>query len=282
MGSLEILDSDQMGWTSGLEMIAAMNPAYLGNLGPEDLLEETYSRWSQKTLFRDEESTGRIDLIRLHPGFSDLTHAYHDSVEECFVLEGGLHIEGEGPMDSGDYFWRPPGFVHSAHTEEGFLGLLMLEGVSPGDGSGPGTRRIRPAEDLGRNVLHADDDAANGPRGWVRRLESSLLPWIPGRAFVRGDDSAAVDLGRMSVKVLSKNWTTGAQSLLIRLEPGYNDPGEGMVTARQRVFVVSGKLRVADREVGQGGFMVRHPNEVAPPLSSDQGSVLFVKTDRCS
>ena len=44
-----------------------MNPAYLGNLGPEDLLEETYSRWSQKTLFRDEESTGRIDLIRLHP-----------------------------------------------------------------------------------------------------------------------------------------------------------------------------------------------------------------------
>ena len=83
-----------------------------------------------KLLFSDPATTKRGERIHLTPGYTDLTPSYHDSVEECLFLEGGCFLHGEGQFKKGDYFWRPPGWVHWAESKNGFDALLFQEGVS--------------------------------------------------------------------------------------------------------------------------------------------------------
>ena len=267
-------------WTRGLDTVAGMPDGYGGNLGPEDRLADTYSRWEQKTLLDDPGTTRRIDLVRLLPGFADPGPAYHDSAEECLVLEGGCNIDGEGPVEAGDYFWRPPGWVHAARTRTGFLGLLCQEGVSEGDASGPATRRVRPAEDLGRNALFDDLETAVGPRGWIRRLPTPLMPWVPAAALAPNRGWMRVlDCPRLSVKVLSENRNTGALSLLARFEPGYRDPAARRLGRRLIGYVVSGEIEAGNAALGRGD-LIHRPAESAPAaLSSPAGAVLFMKVD---
>ena len=275
---VEVVRGNRIPWIKGLDTVAGMPDGYAGNLGPEAALADTYSRWEQKTLLDDPDTTRRIDLVRLLPGFADPGPAYHDSVEECFVLEGGCTIDGEGEVGAGDYFWRPPGWVHAASTETGFLGLLMQEGVSPGDASGPATRRERPRRDLGRNALHDDLETAIGPRGWVRRLPSSLMPWVPaGLRAVEGDWIAGMDRRRLSIKMLSQNWTTGACSLLARLDPGYRDPKPRLPGRRLIAYVVSGQLTVNRATLDRGDLLDFPVDSTATTLSSRTGADVFLK-----
>lgn len=277
-----IVRGERIGWVSGLATAQAMPDGYAGNLGPEAEIADTYSRWEQRTLLDEPETTRRIDLVRLLPGFSDPGPAYHDSVEECLVLEGGCDIAGEGPVEAGDYFWRPPGWVHEARSPGGFLGLLMQEGVSEGDRSGPATRRIRLPEDLGRNVLFEDLDRSIGPRGWIRRLPSSLMPWIPGTALPAGEEWLRnLDHASLHVKVLSANWSTGARSLLARLEPGYRDPGPHRLGRRLIAYVISGTAAIDDINLYRGDLIDLPPDSPSVRLSSSAGADLFLKLGGC-
>ena len=274
----EVVRGDGIAWVRGLDTVAGMPEGYAGNLGPGGRLADTYSRWEQKTLLDDPETTRRIDLVRLLPGFEDPGPAYHDSVEECLVLEGGCDIDGEGPVTAGDYFWRPPGWVHAARAPTGFLGLLMQEGVSEGDASGRATRRVTPPDDLGRNVLFEDLETAIGPRGRIRRLPSSLLPWIPASVLAPMEDwMRKLDLPCLSVKVLSRNWNSGAQSLLARFEPGYRDPKPHRLGRRLIGYVVSGELVIGDATAGQGDLVHLPAVPTKVRLSSPPGGVLFLK-----
>lgn len=272
-----VVRGDRIAWVRGLDTVQGMPDGYTGNLGPEAELADTYSRWEQKTLLDDPETTRRIDLVRLLPGFTDPGPAYHDSVEECLVLEGGCEIDGEGPVEAGDYFWRPPGWVHAARAPAGFLGLLMQEGISEGDASGPATRRARPAEDLGRNVLFGNLERSIGPRGWIRRLPSSLLPWVSAEVLGGEDPMPGADNRSVSVKVLSKNWTTGACSLLARFAPGYCDPQPHRLGRRAIAYVVAGHLTIDQTTLNQGD-LVDVPADAGPiPLSSGSGADVFLK-----
>ena len=273
-----VVRGEQIAWVRGLDTVQGMPDGYAGQLGPEAELAATYSRWEQKTLLDDPETTRRIDLVRLLPGFTDPGPAYHDSVEECFVLDGGCEVDGEGPVTAGDYFWRPPGWVHAACSPGGFLGLLMQEGISEGDRSGPATRRVTPPEDLGRNVLFEDVEASIGPRGWIRRLPSSLLPWVPACILEPGEEWVRnLDQTSLSVKTLSRNWTTGAQSVLARFEPGYRDPEPHRLGRRLTGYVTVGEVSIDGTILRQGDLL--HLPADSPPmsLSSSTGAVLFTK-----
>ena len=280
MSDLLIVDTESMEWENGLDVVNKMAPEFRDNLGAANEVTKMYVKYNQKTLLTDPETTRRGDLIRLDPGYSDVTHAYHDSVEECFILNGECYLLGEGPLLKGEYFWRPPGWVHSAKTEGGFVGLLFLEGMSERDGSGPVSRRIRPPEDLGSNPLYPNQEKAMGPRGWVRRLDTSLLPWQRGPVFARPEGTFdGYDLDNISFKILSKNPSTGAQSLLVRLDPGYCQEEPGLHSATQQFFVISGSLSIGDRRVGRGGYAYRRARSVQPPVTSVEGAVLFMKVD---
>lgn len=276
--TIQVVRGNRIPWVRGLDTVEGMPDGYAGNVGPEAALAETYSRWEQKTLLDDPDTTRRIDLVRLLPGFADPGPAYHDSVEECFVLEGGCVIDGEGEVGAGDYFWRPPGWVHAASTGPGFLGLLMQEGVSPGDASGPATRRERPPDDLGRNVLHDDLETAIGPRGWVRRLPSSLMPWVPAQ-FLAGGEDRTFPFGRraLSVKMLSTNWTTGACSLLARFDAGYRDPKPLRLGRRAIAYVLAGQLTIDGTILDQGDLVDVPAGAVPTTLSSAAGADTFLK-----
>jgi ChrR Cupin-like domain len=272
------LDTAAMEWENGLDVVKHMNPEFGRNLGPPDEVAKVYVKYKQKTLRIDPETTQRLDFIHLDPGYADLTDAYHDSVEECLFLSGECDLSGEGHFVAGDYFWRPPGWVHSARTPSGFTALLMLEGISEGDGSGPVSRRIRPAEEAGTNAITKDRDRAIGPRGWVRCLHTDLVAWQPGPAYARGQGQLDdFDLEHASFKVLSANPTTGAQSLLVRVQRGYRQKAPGRHSSAVEFFVLDGSLQMGGRELEQGSYVYRPERSAEPPVESEHGARLFMK-----
>ena len=272
------VDTETMEWENGLDVVRHMAPEFGNNLGPPDEVARVYVKYMQKTLRIDPVTTQRLDLIHLEPGYADLTDAYHDSVEECFFLSGECDLSGEGHFVAGDYFWRPPGWVHGASTPQGFKAILMLEGISEGDRSGKVSRHIRPTEEAGTNALTKDHDRAIGPRGWIRASTTDLVAWQPGPLYARAQgDLATFGLERASFKVLSANPITGAQSLLVRLEPGYKQRGPGSHSAPMDLFVLDGRLRIGGLRSTPGRLHspARWPGP--RPNGSTDGARLFMK-----
>jgi hypothetical protein len=277
--SIVITHTDEMEWQNGLDVVRAMTPEFRDNLGPADEVEQLYVKYAQKTVRHDPDTTRRFDLVRLDGGYRDLTNAYHDSVEECLMLSGEVSLDGEGHFDADGYFWRPPGWVHAADTTEGFTALLLLQGDDPSEGSGPTSRRIRPDSEAGTNPLHPmSDPMAVGPRGWVRN-HTRFLPWQPGHVYARNQgDLALADIDGLNVRVLSANPFTGGQSVLWRLDPGYQQDGGATSTAELELFVIDGSAAVGGEDLRPGSY-ARIPAGTAPPLSSTAGATLFVKLD---
>ncbi len=272
-----VIDSTEMDWINGLDVLPTMPESFRENLGPADGLETMLSKYDMKPLLFDPETTRRIDLVQLRPGYIDLTDAYHGSAEECFVLDGECAVEEQ--IRRGDYFWRPPGWVHSAHTSHGMLALLMMEGISPGDASREATRVICPSSEAGTNLLFDDHEIAVGPRGWVRKCSSELMAWTPGDVFAGGLGSVSgVTLDLLRAKILSRNVQTGAQSLRMSLSPGFTQ-AVSVQSATQYVFVMSGSLVIGDQPVVAGGFFERPGGEEFSEITAREGAELFVKTN---
>ena len=279
MSTTTIIDSDALPWESGLDYLRTLAPAFRDNLGPAGQVEENFAKYQQKNLYLDRETTRRLDLVRLEPGYRDLTHCCHDSVEEGFVLGGEVRLDGEGVLTADDYFWRPPGWIHHAASPQGVELVLGFEGRS--NESGPVSRTVCPPQDAGGNKLvPAADERALGTRGRVRRVESRLLVWQPGSAFARGEGTlAGFGLERMAVRVLSRNPVTGQQTLLVRLAPGYHQTRAGVHSAWWQIFVLSGSLELGATEIRRGFFVHRPAGVVDGPMSSDAGALLYVKLD---
>lgn len=278
MGERRVVVPDEMAWENGLQVLEAMAPEWRDNLGPRERVDHLMAHYDQKTYRRDER-TRRLDLARIAGGYEDLTNAYHGTVEECLVLEGSLHLDGEGDFVAGDYFWRPPGFVHAARTSDGFTALLGTQGDDPAEGSGPASRVIRPDDEAGTNALHPDPDAALGPRGWVRRQPTALLPWIPGPVYARNQGALdGMDLDRLEVRTLSHNPFTGGQTLLVRLAPGWQQRGRATSTTDLELVVLSGEL-VAGDLLTDLAYLHVPKGTVEEPWHSPDGAMLYVKLD---
>lgn len=274
---MDIVRTDDMPWENGLDVIASMEPAWRDNLGPAEKLADCYAKYNQKRLVSHPDTSYRGDLVYLEAGYTDLTDAYHDSVEECLYLTGDCTLSGEGDFAGGDYFWRPPGFIHAATSKEGFTALLFVEGENPKEGSGRASRVIRPSELAGTNGIHDDLERAVGPRGRVR-VRTRDLPWIAGSVWGRYQgELAGFGLDKVEVKVLSHNAASGGQTILLRLAPGYAQHGSGRHTEEFGCFVISGGLRIGDEVVGANTWVSTGPGEAHPAWSSPDGATLFCK-----
>lgn len=254
-------------WVNGLDVYASMAPAFRENLGDPQRVEPLLAKYWQRNLLLEDSTGARIDHIRVDPGYEDLSNAYHDSVEECFVLSGAVTLEGEGAFAAGDYFWRPPGFVHKARSPGGFEALLMMQGVDAPERSGPVTRVIRPDEEAGTNALVPNLEVAIGPRGWVRCSHSGLLPWGSATAVIGADSDA-------EMRLLSRNVMTGTVSALVRLR------GRGFVDRSGpplRCVMLAGDLAVDEVRIPVMN-LVELPVSVPASLVTETGCLLFVKS----
>lgn len=180
-------------------------------------------------------------------------------------------------MRPGDYFWRPPGWVHSATSVGGFECLLMMEGDEPTEGSGPASRIVCADEDAGSHSgprPPGDDDATIGPRGYVRRLETRFLPAAPHDDAVTrlGDDGS----GTLHSRVLSRNVRTGSESVLVTLAPGWSSTVPA-VDRERFLVVVDGAVQVDGRKLCPCSLVHIAPGSVGPALSVAAGAELFVK-----
>lgn len=265
-------------WINGLKVLETMEPAFKENLGPADGVHGLMSKYNIRVLHQDPATTRRIDHVRADAGYRDLTCAAHDSVEECLVLAGSLTLDGEGPLRPGDYFWRPPGFVHCAYSDEGFEALLLMEGVSPSDGSGPVSRLVHPHEIAGENVINPDEDAI-GPRGWVMHQPVSLLPWgpVPEACWREGAQAG------LQARILSRNVLTEAGTWIVRATTPTSVPA-GTSNRERFLVVLDGEVRTPDpsdggapRRLDRMSLIHVPAYEPVPALDLGAGAEIFVK-----
>jgi hypothetical protein len=272
--SVTVVDGQNVEWINGREAFATMTPAFRDNLGDPARVQELLSKYWLRPLWVDPDSTRRIDHVRTDPGYQDLSEAYHDSVEEALFLGGSVDLTAEGHLQAGDYFWRPPGWVHSAGSVDGFECLLMMEGEDAAEGSGRVSRVVRDDDEAGRFAHPGPDDAGVGPRGYVRRLETRLLP--PEQlddAQTRLLESGAAPL---TGRVLSRNVRTLSASVLVDIPTGWSSA----VPAADRerfLVVVDGALTVDAHELTPCSLIRIAPGSPGPQLAAEGGCRLLVK-----
>ena len=274
-----VLNTHDMPWESGLDYLRTLAPAFRDNLGPAEQVQANFAKYRQKNLHLDPLTTRRLDLVELEPGYSDLTHCCHDSVEEGFLLSGEVVLDGEGTLQAGDYFWRPPGWIHHAQTGPGVRLLLGFEGRS--NESGPVTRQVCTPQQAGSNHLMPTlDEAALGSRGRLRQVRTGELVWQPGPDFARSEAAlTGFDLAHLAVRVLSRNPRTGQQTLLLRLAPGYQQESAGAHAVDWQMFVLSGSVQWGPQECGAGSFVHRPAGRVEPAMASAQGALIYAKVN---
>lgn len=81
---------------------------------------------SIKILWKDEESEAYTALFRLEAG-AKLPRHRHRGVEQTFVITGSL-VDEHGVCKAGNFVWRQPGSVHSAHSEGECLAIGIFQG----------------------------------------------------------------------------------------------------------------------------------------------------------
>jgi quercetin dioxygenase-like cupin family protein len=266
----QLVDGAAMPWVNGAQAAASMVPEFRDHLGPPEPVARMLEQYWMRALLVDEATTRRIDHVRCDPGYRDASTAFHRSAEECLVLDGSLCLDGEGPLSRGDYFWRPPGFIHSASSEEGFEAILMMEGMSAGDASGPTSREIRPLSEAGENALHPDDPiAAIGPRGWPRRVESGLL--------ARGPVPDGTLPAESRARCLSVNPWTQAGSYLVDVPAGARSAG-GDAEDRERILVLlAGELEIAGHTLDPDALVRIAAGARAPAIRAHTQAQVLLK-----
>ena len=81
-----------------------------------------------RRLFVDRSNNRMTAMFRMAPGSEYVPHI-HDGVEECYVLEGDLHV-GEVVLRAGDYQRAPAGSTHGVQRTENGCVLLISSSLS--------------------------------------------------------------------------------------------------------------------------------------------------------
>ena len=78
---------------------------------------------SAKHLAKDPERGLQMDLMKIEPGFVDVTH-YHNGFEWVYVLDGCLEDE-KGKHVKGDFLLNEKDAEHRPFSKEGCLLLIV-------------------------------------------------------------------------------------------------------------------------------------------------------------
>jgi anti-sigma factor ChrR (cupin superfamily) len=84
---------------------------------------------SVRRLSVDPERQSATMLVRMEPGASYPPHV-HASAEECYVIQGDLHVGESVVMGAGDYQRAPGGTVHPVQFTEGGCVLFILSSLN--------------------------------------------------------------------------------------------------------------------------------------------------------
>lgn len=274
MSAIDVVDAETVPWVNGREVYESMEPAFRENLdvhGDQERVLDLLSRYSIRTLWLDPTTSRRIDHLRASAGYVDLSEAYHDSVEEALFLGGKVTLSAEGVMERGDYFWRPPGWVHSAESADGFEAFLMMEGEVCSEGSGRVSRVPRPDDRVAHNDRPESSEDPLGPRGYVRHLETRFMVW-------RDHDDSVTGLGARGLqsKLLSSNAVTGACSTLVRMPAGWTSTVSPS-TRERFLLVADGTLEVNGKPLTVGSLVHLGAGEGTVHLSGASDVELLVK-----
>ena len=106
-------------------------PAATIALGDTDSIARDALQWQPtdfpgvtiKVLWRDGEAF--TALFRMEPGARLPLHR-HLGFEQTYVLQGSL-VDDEGVCTAGNFVWRYPGSVHSAHSPDGCLSIGIFQ-----------------------------------------------------------------------------------------------------------------------------------------------------------
>ncbi|GGM54908.1 hypothetical protein GCM10011608_44760 [Micromonospora sonchi] len=271
--SASVVDGSSLPWVNGRSVWESMEPAFRENIGSsQEAALDLLSRYHMRNLWLDPETSRRIDHIRTDAGYRDLSEAYHDSVEEAYFMGGEVDLTAEGRFVAGDYFWRPPGWVHSAASPVGFEAILMMEGEDADEGSDRVSRVVRPDEEAGRQA-RAGDVGTVGPRGYVRRAETRFMVWRPH------DDSVTRlgGSGPLRSKVLSENVDTRSASVLVRSVAADWVARPETVDRERFIINVSGAVVVDGRTLAQPSLVRIPAGAGGPQIAVASETELLVK-----
>lgn len=246
--------------------------------------DEFHLRRKWKVLRIDGSTKGETKLNFQPPGFFQPIARYHPVSEEWFRIVGeGVpadeqNFAGEIQYNidrAGYYTWRPPGWVHDGHTVVETMGIVIYDG--------PASLVDVPKDMAGKNAMYPDDPLkAIGTRGYIKRLDTNSLPWIPMAMMPVISFSGGIhSLKYLSYKLLSFDVITGAQTLLIKLNAGYSDEEIGRTNHTLEMFVLSGALSMAEKVFGKYGYAYLPKGFDLGVLrtSSDQDCIIFLKSE---
>ncbi|MDG6994901.1 MAG: hypothetical protein JRN52_03175 [Nitrososphaerota archaeon] len=270
-------DFEKLTWMTGKEFTKITEPGKF-ETGPVN--EEYFSKWRFKVFRIDPATKGATRVLTHTPGWEEPNFGYHLHTEEAFRIYG----EGKMPDESysggiqynitrgGSYTYRPPGWVHDGSTLTDSMSFLTNDG--------PATHQMAPRELVGKNAMYPDDlTKAIGPRGYIKRLDTNLMPWVPivnsdKNQYLSGYDNTS----KISYKGLSRDIFTGAETLLIKYDGGYSESNGGLTTGEVEIFVLEGDLRLFGKRFGKYAYAyVPRGYEVGSP-QSETGCTFLIKS----
>lgn len=270
-------DFEKFPWMSSREFTKITDPGKF-ETGPVN--DEYFSKWNFKIFRIDPATKGASRVLTHTPGWEEPNFGYHLHTEEAFRVYG----EGKMPDESysggvqynitrgGCYTYRPPGWVHDGSTLTDSMSFLTNDG--------PATHQIVPREMVGKNAMYPNDfEKAIGPRGYVKRLDTNLMRWVP---ILNSDKNHFVeshkDASKISYKPLSRDMNTGAETLLIKYDRGYIEAEGGLTTGVVEFFVLEGSLEIFNKRFRKYGYAYVPKGYKAESLASKEGCIFLIKS----
>lgn len=241
--------------------------------------KEYFEKWKFKIFRIDPVTKGASRILWHAPGWDEPNFGYHLHTEEVFRIKGEGKIPDEAYsggvqyniVKGGTYIYRPPGWVHNGSSiTDCFLFLTN---------DGPATHLLSTKDMVGKNALYPDDlQKAIGLRGYVRGLDSSLMVWVPWGKSQKVNLISDEETSKISYKLLSKDVSNNAETLLIRYDKGYSLRKGAKTNGEVEIFVLKGDLEIGEKRLGQYGYSFMPAGYDFSSLASTSECVLFVKS----
>ena len=236
---------------------------------PGEVDDETYyDAFAVKVLSFDEETGAQTKRERYRAGFVQHNYGYHRCGEEVYTLNGRFFYPDSAELfTEGCYVYRPPGWIHNGDVYEDTEVVVrhdalfsMITGYTE--------------DELRTNVLFDDPVEAIGPRGFVVHRNANFTAWTAG-ADALGLSWEQATAGQSWARLLSRDVITGAQTLSLRLAPGFRIAEPGFSTEDEEAYVLDGELTVGDDHLTAECFYSRPAGYVRGAVTSKRGCVLY-------
>lgn len=183
---------------------------------------------------------------------------YHSCLEEAYIIEGDVTLNGRDDLTTGSYLYRPGHIVHG-HDERAKEGCTCI---------------IRMGAEMDFNLVHepaSEEEYAlrdiTDPRGHIVNLQTDAMDWTE-----QGDAD-----NRYKIKLLSHNPNTNAYAALLALDAGWTGRLSTDSKNAREWFLLSGSWQREDGTVSHAKSYYYAPPgiEHAGVVASKDGCVVL-------